>query len=333
MKRLIYLALSLSCLTASVQTTYAQAVSPAAELNTLTLNFSQMSPHVGDDIWMAVIETGTMTEVGRSHAVGDLVFVMEIPGILEDGKSYQVDFFADENKNGHYDPPGADHAWRLQIEDAQGDETLAFSHEIAFTDIEWKHRLRLALTGMAANTGQEMVLYVRDLGTGNYLDTVSVDAIPSDEFTMDSYVIGPGGSYMLDFYADLNGNGLYDAPPVDQAWRILSGTTVGDLQLDFSHNQDFTDIFQPAGISGEAETLRVRVYPNPASTSLQISTDSEPGSTLSLSILSPTGAVLSRTEARGTDVLNLDIGYLPEGIYILRIESDSGRSITRFIKQ
>jgi len=332
MKRILCPVLALSCLTLSVQTLYAQAISANADLNTFTLNFSQMSPHVGDDVWLAVIEAGTMTEVGRTHAIGDLSFVMEIPNILEDGKSYQVDFYADENENGHYDPPSADHAWRLQIEDSQGDETLSFSHEIAFTDIQWKHRLRLALTGMAGNSGQEMIMYVRDQGTGNYLDTVSIDAIPGDEFTLDSYVIGPGGNYMLDFYADLNDNGLYDAPPVDQAWRVLTGTTVGDLQVDFSHNQDFTDIFQATGISGEADDLGVRIYPNPASTFLHIYTDSEPGNILSLSVFSPTGAILSRTEASG-QTLNLDIGYLPDGIYILRIESGSNRSITRFLKQ
>ena len=70
---------------------------------------------------------------------------------------------------------------------------------------------------------------------------------------MDSYVIGNGGNYMLDFFADLNGNGLYEAPPTDQAWRLQNVTTVGDQNLEFSHNQDYTDIFQVLGVSDEEE--------------------------------------------------------------------------------
>jgi len=303
-----------------------------AQLNTLTVNFSMMSPHVGDDIWLAVIEADSKVEVGRTYAEGALTFVMEIPEILEDGKSYHVDFFADENNNGHYDPPGADHAWRLEIENAQGDEILEFSHQIAFSDVEWKHRLRLALTGMATNAGQKMLLYVRDQSTGNYLDTVTVESIPGDEFTMDSYVIGNGGNYMLDFFADLNGNGLYDAPPTDQAWRLQNVTTVGEHELEFTHNQEFTDIFQPLGAADQEEDLAMRIFPNPASSYLNISVDIEPGSTAYVSVLSTAGSVLSLTETKWNGSLNLDIGHLPEGLYILQVESDSRRSISRFIK-
>lgn len=304
-----------------------------AQLNSLTVNFSMMSPHVGDNIWLSVVETESMTEVGRTHAIGELVFVMEIPGILEDGKSYQVDFFADENNNGHYDPPGADHAWRLTIDDAQGDETLEFSHQIAFTDVEWTHRLRLGLTGMAANAGQKMLMYVRDQSSGNYLDTVTLESIPGDEFTMDSYVIGNGGNYMLDFYADLNGNGLYDAPPADEAWRLQNVSTLGDHTLEFNHSQDYTDIFQALGVLNREENLSLRVFPNPANSYLNVALDAEPGSTAYISVLGTAGSVLSFTEVKWNGSMDLDIGHLPEGIYILQVESGSQRKSSRFIKQ
>jgi hypothetical protein len=305
----------------------------AEDLNDFTMNFSMMSPHVGDDVWLAVIETETMKEVGRVYALGALVFVMEIPGILEDGRSYQVDFYADENKNGHYDPPGTDHAWRMEIMNAQGNETLEFSHQIAFTDVEWKHRLRLALSGMAESVGEKMVMYVREQSTGAYLDTVSLESIPADEFTMDSYVIGNGGTYMLDFYADLNGNGLYDAPPVDQAWRISSVNTTGDRNLEFVHNQDFTDIFQALGAGPEEKIQALSVYPNPASSHLFINMGSGKDNTGSLLVLNAAGStVLSNNFSASGGVLDLDIGYLPEGVYFLKIDRQSGRSYSRFVK-
>ena len=333
MKKILLFLLAFSFFALSAQTSLIHPLSGQAELNTLTVNFSMMSPHVGQDIWLTVIDKGSMTEISRVQTTGEQAFVIEIPGILEDGKSYQVDFFADNNKNGYYDPPSVDHAWRLEIEDALGDETLEFSHQIAFTDVEWKHRLRLALSGMAANTGQETILFVRDQSTGSYLDTITVESIPGDEFIMASYVIGPGASYMLDFFVDLNGNGLYDAPPVDQAWRLLSGTTVGDLELEFSHNQDFTDIFLTSGLSDEEENLALSIYPNPAGNFLNIFMDTDPGSIASISVLNMAGSVLSRTEVKWPGSMNLDIGHLPDGIYILQVESDSRRTISRFIKQ
>lgn len=330
---LVLLCFLLPGMWALAQTPNIRQTTQAEDLNDFTMNFSMMSPHVGDDVWLAVIETETMKEVGRVYALGALVFVMEIPGILEDGKSYQVDFYADENKNGHYDPPGADHAWRMEIMNAQGNETLEFSHQIAFTDVEWKHRLRLALSGMAESVGEMMVMYVREQSTGAYLDTVTLESIPADEFTMDSYVIGNGGTYMLDFYADLNGNGLYDAPPVDQAWRISSLNTTGDRDLEFVHNQDFTDIFQALGVGTEEKILALSVYPNPASSHLFINMGTGQEKTGNLSVLNAAGStVLSKSFAVSGEVLDLDIGYLPEGMYFLKIDRQSGRSYSRFVK-
>ncbi len=305
----------------------------AQTLHTLTVNFSMMSPHVGQDIYLAVIDAETMTELHRVHVIGELTFVVEIPEVLEDGKSYYVDFYADNNQNGHYDPPSADHAWRLEIIDSSGDETLSFSHQIAFTDIAWKHRLRLSFAGMAANVGQKMVLYVRDQSSGDYLDTVVVESIPAGEFVMDSYVIGNGGSFQLDFFADVNGNDAYDVPPTDQAWRLLSGATVGDHDMEFTHNEDYTDIFQATGLEPEGEALGISVFPNPASTFLNISMDEEPGSVVSISVLNQSGMVLSMQEERSPVSIHLDIGQLPGGMYLLLVESNSRQSITPFIKQ
>lgn len=318
---------------ALAQTPDGRQPAQAEDLNNFTLNFSMMSPHVGDDVWLSVIEAESKTEVGRAHALGALVFVMEIPNILEDGKSYQVDFFADENKNGHYDPPGADHAWRLEIINAQGNETLEFSHQIAFTDVEWKHRLRLDLSGMEESIGEMMYLYVREQSTGAYLDTVILESIPDGAFTMDSYVIGNGGSYMLDFYADMNGNGLYDAPPVDHAWRISSVNTTGDRNLEFVHKLDFTDIFLTLGVGTEEESLPLSVFPNPASSHLFINMDPDRDNSGSLSVLNAAGVtVLSQMFTASGAIFDLDIGQLPEGIYFLQIETQARRSYSRFVK-
>ncbi len=56
-----------------------------------------------------------------------------------------------------------------------------------------------------------------------------------------------GGSYDIDFYADFNGNGQYDAPGTDHAWRLSYDYAGGYASIDFSHNVTFTDIAWPYG--------------------------------------------------------------------------------------
>jgi hypothetical protein len=49
--------------------------------------------------------------------------------------SYNIDFYADFNENGMYDVPPTDHAWRIVLDDVNGDTTISFVHNTTFTDI------------------------------------------------------------------------------------------------------------------------------------------------------------------------------------------------------
>ncbi|HKL33786.1 MAG TPA: plastocyanin/azurin family copper-binding protein, partial [Tangfeifania sp.] len=65
----------------------------------LAVNFVGMTPHVGQDLWLAVVNKNTGMEVDRVHAVVEEEFMVHAHGI-EAGESYNVDFFADFNENG-----------------------------------------------------------------------------------------------------------------------------------------------------------------------------------------------------------------------------------------
>ena len=214
--------------------------------NTVTVNLSGMTPHVGQEMYFHLIDVATGKVIDRKSEIAQESFSV-ILNEIQPGKAYYVDFFADHNNNGHYDAPPLDHAWRLEIASASGDEVFDFMHNTNFTDIMWKHRLRVRFAGMTPHLGQKLTLYVRELPSGNYLDTVVVAQIENADFDVKSYVLEPGKSYMVDFYADHNGNGIYDAPPVDHAWRVETGVTMGDEDIDFQHNTNFTDIQSPAG--------------------------------------------------------------------------------------
>ncbi|MEE9461511.1 MAG: plastocyanin/azurin family copper-binding protein [Bacteroidales bacterium] len=212
--------------------------------NTVTVNLSGMTPHLGQEIYFALIDVETGEVIDRKSEIVLESFSV-ILSEIQTGKAYYVDFFSDHNNNGQYDAPPVDHAWRLEIASASGNEVFDFIHNTNFTDIMWKHRLRVRFSGMTPHLGQMLTLYVRELPSGNYLDTVVVAQVEDADFDVKSYVLEPGNSYLVDFYADHNGNDKYDAPPTDHAWRIETGVTAGDVDIDFMHNTNFTDI-QPS---------------------------------------------------------------------------------------
>jgi len=105
---------------------------------TVTVVFSEMDPHLGQKLELRVVNKATKEEFER-------ITVPEIPvpsfelsfTIPEQGAGYRIDFYADHNANGRYDPPPIDHAWRLAIDDASSNVSLNFSHNTDFTDIAW----------------------------------------------------------------------------------------------------------------------------------------------------------------------------------------------------
>ena len=101
----------------------------------LTLQFRGMS-YIGLGFEVRVLDTGTGGEVGRQglQAINNADFDMELYTTII-GESYQIDFYVDQNNNGIYDPPPTDFAWRLELNQAQGNDTLTFTSNTNFTDI------------------------------------------------------------------------------------------------------------------------------------------------------------------------------------------------------
>lgn len=102
--------------------------------NKLTVNFMSMNPHVGQNLWLGVIEKSSGQELYTTTVTVENDFEIEIFGI-ENGKSYNIDFYSDHNQNGEYDAPPTDHAWRMELNNVEGDTALNFTHNTSFTDI------------------------------------------------------------------------------------------------------------------------------------------------------------------------------------------------------
>jgi hypothetical protein len=117
----------------------ASSVPPTeAQFLSVNLHISSMDPHVGQMMEFGIIDVNSNTLVASQKISAlstndtNIVFF----NVLETGKMYHLDFYADFNKNGEYDPPPTDHAWRIVLENVSKDTTVNFVHNTNFTDIQ-----------------------------------------------------------------------------------------------------------------------------------------------------------------------------------------------------
>ncbi len=210
----------------------------------LTINFSDMTPHNGQEVFLRIYDKANGSEIDRTEVTASPAFSLDFNN-LEVGHSYWIDFFADFNGNGKYDVPPVDHAWRLSLDDATDHDTIDFVHNTNFTDIMWPYVLTMDFKDMTPHVGQLLELRVVNKADGTEVARQKLNAVPGPDFTMTIPGIMPGNSYRVDFFADLNGNKVYDTPPADHAWRLELDNVTGDTTLTFTHNTNFTDIMWP----------------------------------------------------------------------------------------
>jgi hypothetical protein len=299
--------------------------------NRLAVNFTGMAPHVDQDLWLAVVDKNSGKEIDRVHAVVDEDFTVYAYGI-ENGMSYNVDFFADHNGNGSYDAPPNDHAWRLELNNVSGDTTLNFAHNINFTDIEWKHPLTVEFSAMTPHVGQMLKLYVVNSTSGSVVDSAMISSISSAEFELKSNSLMKGNSYFINFYADLNLSGSYNAPPVDHAWQLELTNVTGDTTLYFTHNINFTDIFSATSVT-DLDTEYLRFYPNPASDFVIIETGDLNPENVSVSIYDITGKLNHVQKTSVNNKVEINVQGLKQGIYFLKIQTADQRKTMKLIKE
>ncbi|WP_303925775.1 T9SS type A sorting domain-containing protein [Draconibacterium sediminis] len=294
----------------------------------LTVQFSGMNPHVGQMLYLSVVEKDSGKEVARTTETISAEFQVQVSG-LETDHSYFVNFFADHNGNGAYDAPPTDHAYQMELNNVTGDATLNFAHNTNFTDIMWQNKLTVQFSGMNPHESQSLHLWVIDKsdGTELYKTEVTVEA----DFEIVAYGIETGQSYTIDFYADHNSSGSYDAPPTDHAWRLELNEVLGDTVLNFSHNTNFTDIFNVTSVS-DLQPNSFTMYPNPASDKVTLEFDG-----LNNNVLVRTVDISGKTRSvRQTNMGNrteLDISDLPQGLYFVHVQDGDELQIRKLIKR
>lgn len=300
-------------------------------LDMLTVNFLNMDPHLNQDLWLSVKNQETGEEIERIKTTVQTEFSIEVNGLVT-GQAYYIDFYADHNHNGRYDIPPTDHAWRIEIDNFQGNESVDFTHNTIFTDIEWMHKVTINLQSMNPHIGQQFTLFFLDSATNAYVDTIKVDQIPQAEFSVQTFNLQSGKSYQIDFYADHNGNNMYDAPPTDHAWRMQLNNLNGDTLLNFIHNTSFTDIF--AVTSGNRINLQeVFVYPNPVNGNGWINIDGFNASTLQqIEMYNVKGQLVNSWKFnKQQQQMSIKLPDVEPGVYVIQIISGDEHQIEKLI--
>lgn len=296
----------------------------------LTVDFAGMNPHIGQLLELRVLESGSGKEIGRIRqmvVVPD--FQVEIPG-LKPGQEYTMDFYADLNQNGIYDAPPMDHAWRENFTAPAGNMTFSFDHNTNFTDIDWVYQFTLNATEMNPHLGQRFDLRVVNEATGNEIGRFSLPEIMVVDFKVFVPGLRIGQSYNADFFADLNQNGTYDAPPVDHAWRLNFEDDDGDEVLDFPHNTDFTDIeYNITAVREIAALKALNIFPNPFQSALFLGIDLKTPTNLTVqlynSIGREVGELLRENASAGKNTFEIKgLDKLSSGLYFLKLQSEDG---------
>jgi len=116
----------------------------------------------------------------------------------------------------------------------------------------------LNYSGMDEYVGKTLSARIVDLATGREVERTIIPEIAEGSFTIDFGSLAAGNAYRIDFYVDMNGNGRYDQPPVDQAWQLELQELSDAVSLEFRPTTDYTDIDWPPMIDGVIEPHEYR---------------------------------------------------------------------------
>ncbi len=219
-----------------------------AALRSVQIDMTGMTPHLNQLMEFRIVSASNqLAFMGILDTLPAVTYNYVMPSSIVNG-SYRLDFFADLSGDRLYEPPPVDHAWSVMIP-TPGDQIIAFAHNTNFTDISMPTitplgtDFTLQATAMTPHLGQLFELRVIIASTGQVVGRYVLTSVPAADFSVTvPMVIEDLTNYQIDFYADFNGNGHYDPPPTDHAWRLTGVGAPTGLTLQFAHNTTFTDV-------------------------------------------------------------------------------------------
>lgn len=131
--------------------------------------------------------------------------------------------------------------------------------------------LTLTFADASSFVGRAFGLRVVDATTFAEVARLVVPEVQASPFDLDLDEIEIGRTFRVDAFVDLNGNGRYDAPPVDQAWRFVVGPVLGSGRIDVPSNGPLVDIDWPPSLDGRIDEGEYRHSLTDAATGITVS--------------------------------------------------------------
>jgi hypothetical protein len=187
--------------------------------------------------------------------------------------------------------------------------------------------------GMNPHLGQLFELRLVNQATMQEAGRMRLDSIVLPDFAATAIGLELSADYYVDFYSDHNGNGVYDPPPADHAWRLELSNVAGDSELDFTHNTNFTDIQWPlTGINENILAQQIQVYPNPVNDQFTLKIGLEDMDVEEILLYSSSGTLIRKiTGQQGGKETRMDISDARSGLYYLTLKLDNGQAVSKTI--
>lgn len=135
-------------------------------------------------------------------------------------------------------------------------------------------------------------------------------------------MVETGNRYAYGFVTRLATRRFSSVNPITTASSLTASDALPNMRLDFGGL---------SGIKTELQNAQIRVYPNPATTSITIEGLKNAAE---IHVTDLTGrTVVSQTINKAMETAELQIKELPAGIYLLKVQQAAGISLSRFIKE
>ncbi|HLO59707.1 MAG TPA: LamG-like jellyroll fold domain-containing protein [Bacteroidales bacterium] len=283
----------------------------------------QQNDSIVDSLYLSPVDSGDFTVAFDSLTVGE---------------RYNLDYYSDVNNDSMYSAPPVDHAWRKELPVITKDTVMNVSYNTEYTDIfpvsggDSAVSITINFTGFTPETGKNLVLYLRDKETGDFLDSLRLTPVDTADFTLVLDSLQKDKDYHIDYYIDFNGDNVYQVPPTDHSWRIVVNNLNADTTINVAHDTNYVDIgLVVTGVPPVENESGFMIYPNPVKDYLTVYYIEKVNS---LRIYNLTGSlVINRNVAGSGRSERIDVSALKPGMYILQLRTSSGNHEMKLMKE
>ncbi|MGD8861197.1 MAG: hypothetical protein PVI30_14410 [Myxococcales bacterium] len=150
----------------------------------------------------------------------------------------RLQIYADNDRNGVYSD--GDHDWRVALD---REAKLIFDHNSNFESLDDLREFgdfTLRTTGVAKiHAGQIVEAKVIEEATGKTVGLWRTYTTPEGDFTIriPGIIAEPEQDYVVEIWADADGDGNYDERPMDHSWSFpVTSNTSSEVDADFDHD-------------------------------------------------------------------------------------------------